>query len=234
LSINPESPGNEQNLRTQRPPVSLNFPNYSVAEKVVDAAIHVTGLLGASIAVSIMFARLGQGVASQSVALIVYGLGLLGMLIASGLYNLTPNRAGRLKAALRHLDHAMIFVMIAGSYTPFAVSALRPALGVPLCLAIWILAAVGVGLRLGWGRIYERISIMLYLGMGWLVLVVLPSLARAVSGQVLVLLLLGGTIYSLGSLIHARIHMPFQNPVWHLMVVVAAALHLAAVAQLPS
>ena len=126
-----------------------DFPDYYVAEKVVDAAIHVAGLLGASIAVSVMFARLGQGVTSQSVALIVYGLGLLGMLIASGLYNLTPNRAGRLEAALRHLDHAMIFVMIAGSYTPFAVSALRPALGVPLCLAIWILAAVGVGLRLG-------------------------------------------------------------------------------------
>ena len=75
---------------------------------------------------------------------------------------------------------------------------------------------------------------MLYLGVGCLVLVVLPSLATAVSEQVLVLLLLGGVIYSLGSLIHARIHMPFQNPVWHLMVVVAAALHLAAVAQLPS
>jgi hemolysin III len=168
------------------------------------------------------------------VALSVYSLGLLSMLIASGLYNLTPNHAARLKSALRRLDHAMIFVMIAGSYTPFAVIALRPALGVPLCLAIWVLAGIGVGLRLGRGRIYERISIMLYLGMGWLVLLVLPALAMTVSGQVIALLLLGGVVYSAGSLIHARVQIPFQNPIWHLMVVVAAGLHFAAVAQLPS
>jgi hemolysin III len=163
-------------------------------------------------------------------ALAVYSLGLLGMLSASALYNLTP--AGRLKATLRQLDHAMIFVMIAGSYTPFAVNALRPGLGLPLCVAVWLLAATGVGLRLLCGRIYERISLGLYLGMGWLVLAVLPSLAAAVSENVLLLLLLGGLIYSFGSLVHARARVPFHNAVWHAMVVVAAALHLAAVAHL--
>ena len=164
-------------------------------------------------------------------ALVVYGLGLLGMLSASALYNLAP--AGPLKAMLRQLDHAMIFVMIAGSYTPFAVNALRPGLGVPVCVIVWVLAAIGVALRLNWGPLYDRISLRLYLGMGWLVLAVSPSLISAVSDSVLVLLLLGGIIYSLGALVHARVQVPFHNAAWHAMVVVAAALQPVAVAALP-
>src|SRR5690348_14379893 len=145
---------------------------------VVDAVVHALGLAGAGVALGGLLARIGpKATAGQLVALVVYGLGLVGMLSASALYNLTPARAGRLKLVFRHLDHAMIFVMIAGSYTPFVISALPQELGVPLCVMVWVLAAVGIGLRLRWGRIYERLSLGLYLGMGWLVLAVLPPLA---------------------------------------------------------
>jgi len=97
-----------------------------------------------------------------------------------------------------------------------------------------VLAAIGIGLRLIWGRIYARLSLTLHLGMGWLVLAVLPPLAAAVSSSMLACLVLGGVIYSLGSLVHTRVRMRFHNAAWHLMVIVAAALHLAAVAELLS
>lgn len=213
------------------PIVSSEFPVYTTAEKAVDAVVHVLGLVGAGIGLAFLVAGTGPATTGREyVALAVYALGLVGMLSASALYNMTS--AGRLKAVFRRLDHSMIFVMIAGSYTPIAVSALRPGLGVPLCITIWTLAAIGIGLRLAWGRIYERLSLGLYLGMGWLVLAVMPPLAMAVSWQVLVLLIVGGVIYSLGSVIHTRKTLLFHNAAWHAMIVVAAGLHMAAIAHL--
>jgi hemolysin III len=206
------------------------FPSYTPAERLVDAIIHLLGLVGASIALACLLAHGGPASGGQLAALIVYGAGLLGMLSASAIYNLAP--AGPLKAVFRRVDRAMIFVMIAGSYTPFAIGALRPEWGMPLCITVWILAAIGVGLCLVYQHIYDRISLGLYLAMGWLVLAVLPSLIRTVSAGVLALLLLGGIIYSLGSLVHTRVRLPFHNAAWHAMVVVAAALHLIAIAQL--
>lgn len=211
------------------------FPVYTIAETLAYAAVHAVGLTGAGIVLSDMLARMGPEVARTRVAaLVVYGFGLLGMLSASVLYNLTPARAGRLKLAFRHLDHAMILVMIAGSYTAIGLSALPPGLGVPLCVAVWVLAALGIGLRLAWGRIYRRISLGLHLGMGWLVVLVLPPLVMTVSGGVFACLLLGGIVYSLGSLAHTLVRVPFHNAAWHTMVVVAAALHLVVVVRLNS
>jgi hemolysin III len=211
------------------------FPDYSTAEKAADAAIHLIGLIGAGIVLGNLLANLGPDTTrAQFLALIVYTIGLIGMLSASALYNLTPPRAARLKRAFRHLDHAMIFVMIAGSYTPITISALRPGLGEPLCAIVWVLAALGIGLRLAWMRIYERVSLALYLGMGWLVLIVLPPLAVALSGVLLALLVLGGVIYSLGTLVHTLVRVRFQNAAWHTMVVVAAALHLVVIVSLLS
>jgi len=166
----------------------------------------------------------------QAGTLLIYGFGLLGMLTASAAYNLT--RPSRLKAHLRHLDHAMIFVMIAGTYTPFALNALDPAVGVPLCAAVWGLAGVGIGLNLSWHAGFERVSLALYLGMGWLLLVVVRSLIVALPSEVLGLLLAGGVVYSLGSLIYASRGFPFHNAIWHALVLTAAALHMAAVARL--
>ena len=200
-----------------------------MTEKAIDAVIHLLAILGAGVVLRHMLAALDPGATiSQYLALAVYGSGLLGTLTMSGLYNLSP--AGPWKGMLRTCDRAMIFVMIAGSYTPFAVSACPPVLGTILCVVIWTMAALGVTICVAWRSLYDRISIPLYLGMGWLVLAVLPSLAAAVSATVLVLLLAGGVVYSLGVIIHARVRVAFHNEAWHGMVVTAAALHLAAVA----
>jgi len=148
------------------------------AEKAVDAAIHLIGLVGAAIVLGFLVTDIGpEATVGQYVALVVYGIGLIGTLTMSALYNLTS--PGPWKEIFRTCDRAMIFVMIAGSYTPFAVSALPPSVGVGLCIAVWTMAAIGVTLCVAWTRLYERISIALYLGMGWLVLAVMPPLEFA-------------------------------------------------------
>ncbi|HYZ25094.1 MAG TPA: hemolysin III family protein [Rhodopila sp.] len=207
----------------------LGRTDYSSAEMLADAAIHLFGLVGASAVFGYLLANVGPLVtASQWTALITYAVALLGTLTISALYNLSA--PGRAKAVLRKLDRAMIFVMIAGSYTPFAICAISPRVGMPLCAVIWTMAAIGVGICLRLQRLYDRLSLALYLGMGWMVLAVLPSLAAAVSTSVLLLLLVGGIVYSAGVLVHRRTGVSFHNAAWHAMVVAAAALHLAAVA----
>lgn len=184
-------------------------------------------------AIAWLWSRIGPEATSKQIgAVSVYSFGLVGMISASGLYNFA--RPGSLKAVLRRLDHAMIFVMIAGSYTPFALNALSPEIGFPLCAVVWGLAGIGIALKLVCPNpnSNKTLSLVLYLSMGWLVLGVLPWLLAAMSPMVVLLLLIGGIVYSLGSFVHARAKLPFHNAIWHAMVLVAAGLHLAAIAQL--
>jgi hemolysin III len=212
------------------PPSYSLFPDYTKAERWVDAIVHMLGLTGAAIAVVWLFEQAGPTItAGRIVTGAIYSFGLIGMLSASALYNLT--RAGRLKAILRRLDHAMIYVMIAGTYTPLSLTALRPGLGIPLCAVVWALAAIGVTLKVMRKDPHERLSLALYLTMGWLVLPLLPPLIASLPTGAIVLIVAGGLVYSLGSFIHTRISWPFHNAVWHGMVICAAGLHLAAIAQ---
>jgi hemolysin III len=206
------------------------FPNYTKAERWVDAIVHLLGLVGAAIAVVWLFEQAWPTITTARIVTgAIYSFGLIGMLSASTLYNLA--RAGRVKAILRRLDHAMIYVMIAGTYTPLSLTALRPGLGIPLCILIWSLAAIGVALKVLRKHPHERLSLTLYLTMGWLLLPLLPPLIAILPTGTLVLIVAGGLIYSLGTVIHTRVGMPFQNALWHGMVICAAGLHLAAIAQ---
>jgi len=199
----------------------------------VDAIVHVVGLVGASIAVIWLFVQAWPVITTERIVTgSIYSFGLIGMLSASTLYNLA--RAGRLKSIFRRLDHAMIFVMIAGTYTPLSLTALRPGLGIPLCVTIWLLAAIGVAMKVMRKDLHERLSLVLYLSMGWLLVPVLPPLITALPLGVMILIVAGGLVYSAGSFIHTRTHWPFHNALWHSMVIVAAGLHMAAIAQVIS
>lgn len=159
-------------------------------------------------------------------SLSVYATGLVGMLAASAAYHLA--RPGRAKALLRRADHSMIFVMIAGSYTPFALNALSRTGGVAVCAAMWGVAAVGVTLKLALPRRCERASLALCLVMGWTVLALLPWLARRLPEISLGLLLAGGLAYTIGAVLFTR-RWRFHIAGWHALVLLGAALHLGAV-----
>jgi hemolysin III len=206
------------------------FPTYTAPERLADRVIHIVGLAAAPVGIAWLLLRLGGASPLQVAAVVIYSAGLIGMLSASAGYNLVP--ASRLKVWLRRIDQSMIYVMIAGSYTPFALIGLGPHTGGPLCILIWILAALGIVLNLSFGHRFQAAGLVLYMAMGWLVIFYIRALIAAVPAAVLVLLVSGGVIYSIGMAIHATARLKFHNPIWHAMVAVAAALHLVAIANL--
>jgi hemolysin III len=160
-------------------------------------------------------------------ALIVYGAGLLAMVGASALY--AWGRGGRRHMLYRHLDHAAIFLMIAGTYTPFTVISFGGVHGRLLAL-IWVVALVGVLLKLIAPRCAEPLSVPLYLIMGWAVLSD-PGLLLSLPASVVTLLIAGGLFYTAGITFHLA-RMRFQEAILHSFVLAAAACHYAAVVRI--
>jgi len=204
------------------------FPDFDPAERAADAVIHGVGVGAAAVGSAVLLAvgLPGAGAATM-VSLPLYVAGLLAMLTFSALYNLA--RRPERKERLRRFDHAAIFVMIAGSYTPFALVKIGGGWGAGLLAWVWALALVGVVLKLARPRRAERLSIALYLVMGWSVVVAVVPLAEAVAPPVFALLLAGGVIYTAGVGLHLWRRLRFHNALWHLCVLVAAGCHYAAV-----
>jgi hemolysin III len=204
---------------------------YDRAELRADQAVHVVGILAALAGVAWLLSRLSpQASVPHTLSVWVYGFGLLCMLSASALYNSAP--AGRLKARLRRLDHAMIFVMIAGTYTPFSLIAFPAFSGRLLLGIIWSLALAGVLLKFVFSPRSGFWSVSLYVGMAWVIVGFLPTLMASVTERTLLLLLFGGIVYSAGAFLHAWGGVRFHNVIWHVMVIIAAALHFGAIAEL--
>jgi hemolysin III len=158
-------------------------------------------------------------------ALTVYGAGLLAMVGASALY--AWGRGGRRHMLYRHLDHAAIFLMIAGTYTPFTLVSFSGVRGHRLLALIWTVALVGVLLKLIVPRRVEPLSVPIYLIMGWAVLSNL-GLLLSLPAPVVTLLVAGGVFYTVGITFHlARVR--FQEALWHCFVLAGAACHYAAV-----
>lgn len=202
--------------------------SYSRGEKIADAVIHAVGgamALGACITLLILVIPEAGGLGIAAVA--IYLGGLVAMLGASAAYNFAPE--GRWKARLRQLDHSAIFVMIAGTYTPFSLVAIGGDWGLALFLFVWAVTLAGIGLKVFRPGRYERLSIALYLVLGWTILGALGPLVTSVSTAGLILLAVGGLLYSVGVVFHVWSQLKFQNAVWHGFVVAAASCHFAAV-----
>jgi hemolysin III len=199
---------------------------YSRHEHLADAAIHA---LGIGFAVSATLWLLGHVSGFVTVAAVsVYCAGLLAMFIASAAYNLTPT--GTLKEILRRFDHSAIFVMIAATYTPFAAARLGYPVGDAILALVWGAAAFGVGLKMFFPRRFEKISIVLYLAMGWLIVTAIKPLSTSVAAVDFWLLVAGGLIYSAGVAFYLLERIPFHKAIWHGFVLAAAVLHFAAIA----
>lgn len=204
------------------------YPQYSRSEWLADAAVHGAGVIFAVAAcIALAVALLPSRDALLWLALGLYGAGLLAMLSCSALYNLCG--PGPWKALFRRFDHAAIFVMIAGTYTPFMLVAIGGAWGHGLLAFVWTVALCGVVVKLLWPGRFERLSVAAYLLLGWSIVVVIDPLFAAVSTVGLALLGAGGLLYSLGVVFHLWRRLPYQNAIWHGFVLAAAACHFTAV-----
>lgn len=194
----------------------------------VDGAIHaaaiVAGLFGA---VMLIWLAAARGNAAYVAASVIYSGGLLAMLGCSCAYNLARwTRHGRW---LCRLDHSAIFIMIAGTYTPFTALHLQGAWSVGFTGAVWAIAAAGIFVRLFGGLLFDRISLGLYLALGWMGVVALAPLIQVLDNTTLTLLVVGGALYTVGTVFHLWERLPFQTAIWHAFVVAAASTHYAAV-----
>lgn len=194
----------------------------------------LTHLIGAILAlVGLVFLIIQAsygGSAWHVVAFTIYGVSLLGMYISSTLYHWLPlGEKGVWR--LKRVDHIMIFVLIAGTYTPFCLTVLRSHGGWWIFGAVWTLAILGIFQKIFWLQAPRWLSPTVYLFMGWLLLPILIPLAEAIPLAALVWLSLGGLFYTVGAIIYGckrpnflRLHLGFHE-IWHLFVMVASACH---------
>ncbi len=158
---------------------------------------------------------------------LVFGFSLAALYGTSTLYHLVPN--GRAKRLCRLLDHAAIYVLIAGSYTPFALGVLRGPLGTAVLVIVWTLAALGVALKLRVGFRFPKLSTALYLLMGWMVIVILGPLVSRIGMGGFGWLLAGGLFYSLGVIFYLWEQLKYSHFWWHLFVLAGSTCHCVAV-----
>lgn len=199
------------------------------AEILADGVVHAVGLVAAASGAAALLAitLIRQDYAGLTVGL-VYSAALISMLAASALYNL--NLRSERRGLLQSIDQSAIFGMIAGSYTPFTILYLEPGWAIAATAGIWGLASLSVALRIFRPDAFRRVSIALYLGLGWLGLALLGPLVQALQDWMLVLLVAGGILYSVGVIFHRWESLPFQSAIWHGFVVAAASVHFAAIA----
>jgi hemolysin III len=199
---------------------------YSSVEHRADAVVHVVGILFA-INASLWLLWHVTGL-SVGISVLVYCIGLVAMICFSAAYNLAPH--GPSRQILRRLDHAAIFIMIAATYTPFAVNRLAPPYGNIVLALIWVSASFGVAMKVLYPRRYEWLSLGLYLAMGWMIVTVLQPLHAAMTTTDFWLLVAGGLVYSAGVAFYVIEAIPYHKAIWHAFVLVAAVLHFSAVA----
>ncbi len=215
-----------------------------VQKRVVDAAANIKPKLRGVSHEYAFFLALGACIfliatapsTKAQLAAVIYSIGLCGLLGVSALYH-RITWAPEARKRMRRLDHSMIFVLIAGTYTPFALLVFQGTLATVMILVIWGAALLGIVLKLTWIEAPKWLTAVIYIAMGWVMVFAMPQFAQDVGTTALVLLLVGGVLYTFGGLIYA---LKWPNPfprvfgyheVFHALVIIAAAIHFVTIAQ---
>lgn len=201
---------------------------YPPREELANSLTHGLGVVlsVAGLVLLVLFsARYGDAWHVASTA--IFGSTLLLLYVSSTLYH--SFRDARIKQLLQKLDHAAIFLLIAGTYTPFVLVTLRGPWGWSLFGIVWGLAIIGVVLKFWLAGRFRLVSTLIYLGMGWLVLVAIRPLVAALPTGGLRLLVAGGLCYTGGAVFYLWKRLPYQHALWHLFVLGGSACHWAAV-----
>lgn len=197
-------------------------------DELANSVTHGIGL-GLSIAgfAALLVLAIARGGAWQIASCAIYGVTLICVYASSTLYHGLPSR--RLKRIFRIFDHSAIFLLIAGTYTPFLLVNLRGGWGWSLLGIVWGLAAVGIVLKVWFVDRHPILSTGVYVLMGWLALIAVKPLFQAVPTIGLIWLLAGGLMYTVGVVFYAWKRIPYNHVVWHLFVMAGSACHYFAV-----
>jgi hemolysin III len=197
-------------------------------EEIASAVTHGLGAAASIAGLAVLAAVAAvRGDAWHVVSVSIFGASLFVLYAASTLYHSLP--LGRAKAVFRVLDHSAIYLLIAGTYTPFALVSLRGPWGWSLLGVIWGCAVVGIVLRTTFGARWRMARVILYVAMGWAGLVAVRPMIAAVPAGGLALVALGGLAYTGGLAFYGWRRLPYHHAVWHLFVLTGSALHYLAV-----
>src|SRR6266403_2501526 len=219
-------PSRESLVSANRYPGQITW-NYDRAEIIADGVVHAIGvclgLIGA-VTIVLVAVRIER---IEVAPIVVYVIGLLTMLALSAAYNMWP--VSPAKWVLRRFDHSAIYLLIAGTYTPFLAQMKSALASAGLGLGVWLSAVIGIALKLALPGRFDRLTVVLFLLLGWSGVIAYDSLVSALPSASLWLLAIGGILYSVGALFHVSRGLRFQNAIWHGFVLLAARCHYAAV-----
>ena len=203
-------------------------PQYTLAEELVHAVSHGAGVILSIAGLSwMLYVSIGASDPWRIVASCIYGASLISLFLASTLYH--GLHASPRKHLFKLLDHCAIYLLIAGTSTPFLLVALRTDIGWWLFGAMWFLATAGILTKLWLRHRYPRWSLTSYLLMGWLMMIVAPELADAIGANGMTWVVAGGVCYTLGAVFYMAKQLHFSHAIWHFFVLAGGACHFLAV-----
>lgn len=211
------------------PATLTDYPaHYTPGEELANAITHGIGLLLSLVGVPLLVLNsLSRGDALLVAGMSVFGAALVAVYASSTLYHAV--RPSRAKQLLQVADHVAIYLLIAGTYTPFSLGVLRGALGWSLLGVIWSLAVLGIVFKVAFRTRFRRVSTAFYVGMGWVAIVAIRPLALAMPGAGFWLLVGGGLFYTAGVFFYVRSSPRYMHAVWHLFVMAGSACHFFSV-----
>ncbi|WP_213990626.1 hemolysin III family protein [Sodalis sp. dw_96] len=202
---------------------------YTLAEEIANSVSHGVGLIFGIVGLVLLLVQAGD-VGADVTAMTsysLYGGSMILLFLASTLYHAIPHPPA--KRWLKKLDHCAIYLLIAGTYTPFLLVGLASPLAKGLMVVIWGMALLGVIFKLAFAHRFEVVSLITYLTMGWLSLVVIYQLAQRLPVGGLTLLAVGGLIYTVGVIFYACNRIPFNHAIWHGFVLGGSLCHFLAI-----
>jgi len=202
---------------------------FSRAELWADGVVHVLGIVLGIVAVVALIVRVSAAAPLPDlIPVVIYSFALMAVLIVSAIYNLWP--VSPMKWLIRRFDHSAIYVLIAGTYTPFLMKLGGSMVAQTLLILVWVTSAAGVVLKVALPGQFDRLSIGLYLLIGWSGIAMWEGIAQLPSTS-LWLMVVGGILYTMGVAFHVWQSLPFQNAIWHAFVLVASGCFYGAVFQ---
>ena len=201
---------------------------YNVIEEVFNSLTHGLGaVLGAFGLVLLLLNALQHDSRTYVVSAVIYGTSIVFLFMASTLYHAIPNRGA--KRVFKIIDHSAIYLLIAGTYTPILLVTFSDTFGVVMMVVIWTLAVAGVIFKIFYSNRFHNLSLITYLGMGWLALFAAYELIQNLPWAALALLVAGGIVFSLGTIFYRSQRIPFNHAIWHLFVLGGCMCHFLAV-----
>lgn len=205
----------------------LNF--YTKGEEIANAITHGVGvaLAIAGAVLLIVFASL-SGDVYKIISFTIFGVTLILLYLGSTLYHSIPNK--RVKKFLRIIDHSSIYLLIAGTYTPYVLVCLRNnKKAITILLVIWVLTFLGIGFKFIWINKFENLSTLLYILMGWAIVFIAKDVWQSVPHMAVLWLVIGGLFYTLGCIFFVLDKMPYNHAIWHLFVMGGSICHFFSV-----